>query len=151
MKPTRLLPLALFLCSATRVALAHGGGLDASGGHVDHRTGLYHFHGGGGGFSPPAFNPPAYNFGGLGTVYSPPAPRRRARMTARIEPRTTARTSAGRQEPIFGVTPNEEAGTGTGAQAETPAGSATSSRPVDGERAAQELLRLAKLLGSSSE
>ncbi len=35
--------IVIFFALATR-ALAHGGGIDANGGHTDHKTGLYHCH-----------------------------------------------------------------------------------------------------------
>lgn len=38
------LPLALFLITGSQLAIAHGGGLDASGCHTNKKTGEYHCH-----------------------------------------------------------------------------------------------------------
>lgn len=36
--------IAIFLLSASALALAHSGGTDRNGCHMDHRTGTYHCH-----------------------------------------------------------------------------------------------------------
>lgn len=152
MRTGRILLFAALACAAPRAVLAHGGGLDANGGHMDRRTGTYHYHGGGG-----LVQAPSFGFGGLGTAYSPPSPRRRPRTTARTAPRTEARSTASRQPPLnISVTFGEDGGKDDRSGADTtPTTSTGSSRvPVvrtqtsseDPEAKAQELLRLAKSL-----
>lgn len=40
----KVILLLTWLVMSHRLAVAHPGDLDANGGHIDHRTGLYHFH-----------------------------------------------------------------------------------------------------------
>jgi hypothetical protein len=49
MRAVRWLLLSLTGLATPCVVFAHSGGLNANGGHIDHRTGTYHTHGGGGG------------------------------------------------------------------------------------------------------
>ena len=36
--------ITAIICASTGFTFAHGGGLDESGGHTDHKTGQYHKH-----------------------------------------------------------------------------------------------------------
>jgi hypothetical protein len=121
-KSYRLAWLLWANCCLTAELFAHSGGLDANGGHMDHRTGTYHMHGGGGGYSGGSgFT--GLGLGGSGSPYNPPAARVRARTSARTEPRTEAK-SAVRLPPLH----------------------MSYSAPTDPEDRAKELLRLAKVL-----
>jgi hypothetical protein len=128
-------------------AFAHGGGLDASGGHFDRSTGSYHYHGGGGGgFS---------GFGGFGSVYSVPSPRVRARTTVRTKPRTEAKSTSRqpslRYSSSFDAAPPSSRSSAS-TQDDRPTRASSVDRSASGaafedpEQKARELLRLAKLL-----
>lgn len=121
---------------------AHPGGLDAFGGHIDHRTGVYHVHRpGDGGMSG---NPMGFGFGSFGQSDYQPSPRRRARSTAKTTARTTARSEAPREPAVnVYVSPQDDMiKTGNG---NSKAATIVIRADRDDENA-QELLRLAKVL-----
>lgn len=40
----KIIFIAFFVSAITSMAVAHSGGTDSAGCHVDHRTGIYHCH-----------------------------------------------------------------------------------------------------------
>lgn len=60
--------LVIFLMGG--VSYAHGGRLDANGGHTNRKTGEYHYHRGGGSYSAPAATPRS-NLSSSSTAKSP--------------------------------------------------------------------------------
>ncbi len=78
------LRILIVVCCCANILFAHGGGLDRNGGHMDSRTGTYHFHGAP---SIPSFSGPSSS----GFMDNDPTGERRA---ARTEARKKAKERA---------------------------------------------------------